>query len=185
MTGRAGEWGRGCCWQGVVGAGLACRSGYHAVLAVNDALRSLARPVPCVASPGQDPQVTTHVSARARGLAGHHQLRRSSGRGVQAGVPDAPQGRDQAVRAMSASATWEGNQRTAWPAPGVALWVRAERCAGLVRTKQLVVDQRAGLSDEDQRAARDRECDQFHGCYSCHVSDVPPRYGGSGADFNP
>ena len=43
MTGRAGEWGRGCCWQGVVGAGLACRSGYHAVLAVNDALRSLAR----------------------------------------------------------------------------------------------------------------------------------------------
>ena len=43
MTGRAGEWGRGCCWQGVVGAGLPCRSGYHAVLAVNDALRSLAR----------------------------------------------------------------------------------------------------------------------------------------------
>jgi hypothetical protein len=25
------------------------------------------------------------------------------------------------------------------------------------------VDQRAGLSNKDQRAARDRECDQFHG----------------------
>jgi hypothetical protein len=34
--------------------------------------------------------------------------------------------------------------------------------AQLLRTEQLIVDQRAGLSKKDQRAARDREGDQFH-----------------------
>jgi len=34
--------------------------------------------------------------------------------------------------------------------------------APLLRTKELIVDQRAGLSDKDQSAARDREGDQFH-----------------------
>jgi hypothetical protein len=32
----------------------------------------------------------------------------------------------------------------------------------LLRTKEMIVDQRAGLPKEDQRAARDREGDQFH-----------------------
>ena len=81
-------------------------------------------------------------------------------------MPDMPRERDQATHAVIASATWEGSsatQETRSRAPGVALCVRAERYAVLLRTKQLVVDQRAGLSNKDQRAARDRECDQFHG----------------------
>jgi len=47
----------------------------------------LACPLPRVASAGQHSQVTTDVGARARSLASHHQLCRSSGRGIQAGLP--------------------------------------------------------------------------------------------------
>ena len=50
----------------------------------------VARPLLGLASHGQDAQVATDAGARARSLAGHHQLCRSAGRGVQTGVPDAP-----------------------------------------------------------------------------------------------
>jgi hypothetical protein len=48
----------------------------------------------------------------------------------------------------------------------------------------LIVDQRAGLSNKDQGAARDREGDQFHIDTPFYVSDGQPGYGGDNAEIN-
>src|SRR4029077_4517833 len=94
----------------------------------------LAHPLRGVAGAGQVTQVTTDASAGARGLAVDYQLRRSTRREVQAGLSDTP------ARAVGKVLLTE----TCGDRPG------GER---LLRTKKMIVDQRAGLPKEDQRAA--------------------------------
>ena len=53
----------------------------------------------------------------------------------------------------------------------------------LLRTKEMIVDQRAGLPKEDQRAARDREGDQFH-IDTPVRSRTTPKVGAAGAKIN-